>query len=448
MNQGNKLSLKKNLVIGLMLFAMFLGAGNVIFPPLLGQMAGEKLFIAIIGFLLAAVGLPFLAIVTIARVGDLQELGNRVHPVFSIVFAILIYTMLGPFFGIPRTATVSYEIGIYPFLSESFSAREWPLTIFSIVFFGITLFLALNPSKIVDRMGKFLTPILLIIIALFTIKSVLTPIGILETAQGVYGESTFFSSFVQGYLTMDVLAALILGIFIVNLYRDEGITERKEIVRSTLITGSIIAIGLSFVYISLSYIGATSTSAIGFQDNGGAILALSAQLLFGQGGAYILALIIILACLTTSIGLVLVISQFFNRIFPRVSYKAFVYFFSVAGALVANVGLTNLISIALPVLMIVYPLAIVLVLLSFIDKLFGQSSIVYITTIIFTFFVSVFEGVKAAGIVLAPIEKLLSKLPLYEFSMGWVVPAFVGLFVGVILHFIFNRKPVPMKINV
>lgn len=437
---NKKVPLKNNLVIGMMFFALFLGAGNVIFPPMLGQMAGQNLGVAMLGFLITGVGLPFLAIIATARNGDLQELSSRIHPVFGLVFSIIIYTMLGPFFGIPRTATVSYEIGIVPFLSESTSGAQWPLTVFSIIFFGITIALSLNPKKIVDVVGKILTPVLLLVIGFLAFKSFITPMGELGEPQGPYGTNAFSESFIQGYLTMDVLAALIIGILIINVYRDEGVTDRKEITRSMMIAGGVVAIGLSLVYMALSYIGATSLNAVGLQENGGAILALSSTALYGQLGAYILAVTIILACLTTSIGLVLSISQYFNKILPKISYQSFVWFFGIAGALVANVGLTNLIAIALPVLMTIYPLAILLVLLSFIDKFFNRNPIVYISTFLVTFSITIFDGLGVMGISIAPIQNLLSHLPFSTYSLGWVVPSIIGLAIGLILHFTLRKS--------
>lgn len=417
-----------------MLFALFLGAGNIIFPPHLGQMAGENFFTAMAGFLITGVGLPLIAVLAIAYSGGgLQTIASRVSPSFGIIFTIIIYMAIGPFFGIPRTATVSYEIGILPFLPEALVNAGLPLAIFTLLFFSVTVAWALNPAKLVDRIGKILTPILFLVIGALAVKSVLTPMGEIGLAQGDFIDHPFFRSFVEGYLTMDVIAALVFGTVIIQVLQGEGVTEKRAIMKAMIIAGSIAAIGLSLVYISLGFIGATSVSVIGLQVNGGVVLALTSTILYGTYGTLILALTIIFACLTTSIGLVSASGQFFTRIFPKISYKQFVFIFAGFSALVANVGLTKLISISVPVLMMVYPLAIVLIFLSLIDKLFARRSIVYILALIPTTFVSVFDGLLRAGIDITLVTTQLEKLPLFEQQIGWLVPALIGTVVGILI---------------
>lgn len=436
------MTLRKNFLIGLMLFALFLGAGNIIFPPLLGQLAGENLIIAMAGFLITAVGLPLVAVLAIANAGGhsgLQTIAGRVHPVFGIVFTMIIYMAIGPFFGIPRTATVSYEIGVVPFLSDRAALSDWPLALFTIVFFLITIALALNPAKLVDRIGKVLTPVLFVVISALAIKSILTPIGTIGQAQGDYITHPFFRSFVEGYLTMDVIAALVFGIVVVNALKAEGVTKKGPILKAMMVAGLVAVAGLTFVYISLSYIGATSADVIGMQENGGTILSLASTVLYGSAGTTILAVTIIFACLTTSIGLVSACAQFFNEIFPRLSYKIYVLIFAGFSAVIANVGLTELIAISLPILMMIYPIAIVLMLMSFIDKSFGRKPIVYILALSATAVVSIFDGLLVADINVKPVTKLLAHLPLYEQNIGWLVPALVGGLVGVIISF-FQKK--------
>ena len=428
-----------------MLFALFLGAGNIIFPPALGQGAGENLFIAMTGFLITAVGLPLLAVLAIANSntgeeGGLQTIASRVHPAFGVVFTMIIYMAIGPFFGIPRTATVSYEIGIVPFLSSGAADTRWPLAIFTIIFFSITIALALNPAKLVDRIGKLLTPVLFIVIGALVVKSFISPMGRVQDAQDEYITHPFFHSFVEGYLTMDVIAALVFGIIIINALKAEGITKKGPVMKAMVIAGLIAAAGLTFVYLSLSYIGATSVEAIGLQENGGAILALTSTVLYGVAGTAILATTIIFACLTTSIGLVSACAQYFVVIFPRLSYKTYVFLFAGFSAVIGNFGLTQLIAISLPVLMMVYPLAIVLMLMSFIDKSFGRQPIVYILALAATAFVSIFDGLKTAKIDVAPVTSILKHLPLYEQQIGWLVPAIIGAFIGIIISFFMPKR--------
>jgi LIVCS family branched-chain amino acid:cation transporter len=435
------LSIQKNFVIGLMLFALFLGAGNIIFPPLLGQMAGDELFIAMIGFLITGVGLPLVAVLAIANAGGgLETIASRVHPYFGVAFTMIVYMAIGPFFGIPRTATVSYEIGIIPFLPDSISNAHWPLALFTLVFFAITVSLALNPAKLVDRIGKVLTPILFLVIGALAVKSIVSPMGDIKQPQGDYVTQPFFRSFVEGYLTMDVIAALVFGIVVINALKAEGVTESRAVMKAMVFAGLVAAVGLALVYISLGFIGATSVSVVGLQDNGGAVLALASTVLYGPYGTIVLALTIIFACLTTSIGLVSACAQYFEHVFPRNSYKTYVFIFAGFSTIIANFGLTQLISISIPVLLMIYPLAIVLMLMSFVDKSFGRKPIVYILALIPTAVVSIFDGLKGAGINIKPVNDILGYLPLYEQQIGWLVPAIVGALVGVVFSPMFKKR--------
>lgn len=433
--------IKENLAVGLLLFALFLGAGNIIFPPLLGQQAGDHISLAMIGFLITGVGLPLLAIVAVAKAGgDLQLLASRVHPVFGIIFTSIVYLAIGPFFAVPRTGSVSYEIGIAPFLTEAANEHWAPLFITSVVFFALILYLSFNPSKLVDRVGKILTPVLLVVILVLAVKSFMTPMGDPGVAVGNYTNAPFYEGFVQGYLTMDVLGALVFGIVILQALRGMGMSDKKKQVKTTIFAGIVAAIGLAFVYISLGYIGNTSISAIGTSDNGGVIIAKSAQYLFGSFGSIILSLTILLACISTAVGLLTANAQFFNKLFPKISYKMFLIVFTLLSVAITNVGLSTIISTSLPVLLIIYPLAIVLMLLSLVDHFFKGGRVVYICALIPTFFVSLYDGLKEMKITFSAYENMLNAMPLYEQSLGWLVPALIGAFIGFIIHKLFQTK--------
>lgn len=427
--------MKENLAVGFMLFALFLGAGNIIFPPELGQNAGTEFIPSIIGFLITGVGLPLLGIIAVAKNGgDLQVVANRIHPLFSIIFTAVVYLSIGPLFAIPRTGAVTYEIGIAPFLSES--VKSSGLLITSIIFFTIVLYLSLNPSKMVDRIGKVLTPALLIVIALLAIKAFVTPMGEFGEPHGVYATNAFSESFIQGYLTMDVLASLVFGIVIVQALQAKGIKDRSRQVKTTIFAGIVAAIGLAFVYISLEYIGATSIDSIGYIGDGGSIIAQSAKALYGSFGNIILSVVIILACITTAVGLVSANATFFNKLFPKLSYKVLAVIFTLFSFVISNFGLSKLISITLPVLMFIYPIAIVLMFLVLFDQLFNRAPIVYSFALIATALVSLYDGIKTAGMSIGWYEDILTQLPLYDQSVGWLVPAIVGLVIGWIIHLI------------
>ncbi|MEH7113145.1 branched-chain amino acid transport system II carrier protein [Neobacillus niacini] len=428
-----KLPLKEVIALGFFMFALFLGAGNIIFPPLLGQQAGESLLSAIIGFLVTGVGLPVLAVYIIARSGgDLDGLSNRVHPSFAKVFPVIIYLTIGPLFGIPRTGTVTYEIGVAPFLSNDSSLG---LFLSTLVFFLITFWLALNPAKLVDRVGKVLTPILLLLIIIISIRGFSSPIGSMGEAVGKYQEGAFFGGFVEGYLTMDAIAALIFGVVIINRVKEMGIKTTSFIRSYTIKAGIIAGMGLSFVYISLSYIGATSADAVGMQENGGEILSSVTSLLFGPFGSIILALVITGACLTTSVGLVAACSEYLSQRFSRFSYPVVVTILCLFSFTMANLGLSQLISVSIPLLIMIYPIAIVLILLSFVHSYLPVSKTVYIGAIVGAGLVSLYDGLSTAGIEIAAISGGLAVIPLYTNGLGWLLPSVVGGLLGLLFRY-------------
>jgi LIVCS family branched-chain amino acid:cation transporter len=428
-----KLPFKETIALGFFMFALFLGAGNIIFPPLLGQQAGESLLSAIIGFLVTGVGLPLLAVFTIARSGgDLNDLSNRVHPGFAKVFPVIIYLTIGPFFGIPRTGTVTYEIGVAPFLPNDSSMG---LFISTFVFFLITYWLALNPAKLVDRVGKILTPILLLLIVVISIRGFASPIGSFSETVGKYRDGAFFGGFVEGYLTMDAIAALVFGVVVINRVQEMGIKTESFIRSYTIKAGIIAGIGLSFVYISLSFIGATSVEAVGMQENGGAILSSVTSLLFGPFGSIILALVITGACLTTSVGLVAACGEYLSQRFTRLSYPVVVTILCLFSFTMANLGLSQLISVSIPLLISIYPIAIVLILLSLLHSYIPVSSAVYIGAIIGAGMVSIYDGLTTAGIEAAPISTALTFIPLYTNGLGWLLPSIVGGLLGLLFQY-------------
>jgi branched-chain amino acid:cation transporter, LIVCS family len=431
--KNKTLAPKQILAVGLMLFALFFGAGNMIFPPFLGQSAGTNVWTAIIGFLITGVGLPLLGIIAIAKNGDLQTIASRVHPLYGIIFTIIMYLAIGPLFGIPRTGTVAFEIGVTPFLSETASKSIFSLLVYTVAFFGITAWLSLNPSKLVDRIGNIFTPALLIILAVLVIKSIITPMGEMQAPTGAYAEGPFFKGFIEGYLTMDTIAALVFGIIVIGSIQGMGVTNEKSLMKTCITAGLIAAAGLGAVYLSLAYIGASSTESIGQLDNGGAILSAASQHLFGPAGGIILGLAITVACLTTSIGLVSASAQYFHRLLPQVPYKTIVIILSLFSMVVANIGLTQLIQLSLPILVIIYPLAIVLILLSFMHNSFNGYSAVYIGALIPTGLISLVDGLTAAGMDVSGITDSLQFLPFFTEGIGWIVPAIAGAVIGFLM---------------
>ncbi|MFJ8518812.1 branched-chain amino acid transport system II carrier protein [Lysinibacillus xylanilyticus] len=426
-------------VIGTMLFGLYFGAGNLIFPIQLGQLAGTNFWFGLIGFLVTAIGLPFLGILAIGLSGSngLRDLASRVHPLFGVIFSLALYLTIGPFFAIPRTATVPFVVGFEPYIQAEHTTLL--LALFSFVFFAIVFYFSLNPAKIMDYIGKYLTPAFLIVLFILIIISIVKPMGHFQQPIGDYVDSAFMTGFKEGYNTMDALASLAFGIVVINAIKSAGISDRKEIAKATWKSGIFAMALMTLIYGLITYMGASSIDAVGTFDNGGLIFAAVADHYFGSYGAILLAVIIVLACLKTSIGLITSCSEFFHEVFPKISYKWFVFLLCIVSFTIANFGLTNIIKFAIPVLMFLYPIAIVLILLALCSSLFKNKQPVYAVAMIFTIFISVIDGYKAlvASIPTAKlsifdaIEKAYSNfLPFYDMGLGWILPALIGAFIG------------------
>ncbi|WP_138420237.1 branched-chain amino acid transport system II carrier protein [Aquibacillus sediminis] len=427
----------KTVVIGLMLFALFFGAGNLIYPPILGMEAGTSYWIAIAGFITTGVGLPILAVVAISLTKNKSaELGMRVHPMFSIVFSSVIYLAIGPFFGSPRAANVGYEMGVEPFLGGSGLTQSLILLIFTLAFYGLVFWLSLSPLKLVDRIGQWLTPALVIAIAALSIGAFFTLDTTIQEPAAKYQASPFFTGFVEGYLTMDAIAALAFGIIVVTAFSEQGVQANKKIVTSTIKAGLVAGIGLTVVYSSIGWIGAKMTANQTF-ENGGAILSAAAEQSFGPLGTAILGIIVLLACLTTSIGLTVACGQFFSNKF-QLPYVTVVTAITLASLLVANLGLNQIIAISVPVLVAIYPIAIVLILLTFLNA----STPISRGAILLTAFISLFDGLKEFGITIDLVQSLLENLPFFSIGMGWVVPAIIGGIIGGVIQFLTQKSTV------
>lgn len=427
--------------VGLMLFALFFGAGNLIFPAFLGQQAGENWFSAMLGFLLTGAGLPLLGVIAIgySNSRDVQVLASRVTPLYGILFASALYLAIGPLFATPRTATVSFEIGVVPYISEE--SKTLALALFSLFFFGVAYWLSLSPGKLVGRIGKILTPVLLVTIAILMGYAAMNPMGALTAPQGDFAIRPFAKGILEGYGTMDAPALLVFAIIVIDAVRAMGVDNRAELLRTTTIAGVVAATCLAVVYLMIGYMGATSVAGLGMQENGAAVLSKTAQFYFGNAGNILLSVIVFLACLSTAIGLIVANAEFFNRLCPGISYKTFVTIFTLVSMGFANKGLAGIISFSIPVLMLLYPLTVVIILLAFLHNLFGGGRIVYICTIFFTLIVGVLDAYKAAfGFSDETAAAINNALPLYDIGLGWVVPAVVGFILGCILNAVFKKK--------
>lgn len=423
------------IAIGLMLFALLFGAGNLIFPAAMGQNAGVNVWYAVLGFCVTGVGLPLISIAALGYSGclDLEEAAGRVHPWYGVFYSVVSYLAIGPCFAAPRTGTVSFEIAVKPFLG-SFSP-DIALPIFLLIFFLLTYWLAATPSKLVDRVGKILTPALLAVILLLIVQSFISPLGTPQAPTKNYATpvTAVMQGILDGYNTLDAIASFIFATLVISFVKEGGVTQPKAIMKQVLLSGSIAVALLAFIYIFIAKIGADSVTQLGILETGAPVLAGSAKILFGNLGAAILAVIVLLACLSTSVGLVTCCAAYFMRLLGHFSYKTYAVIFCVISYLVGLFGLKTIIVSTIPVLMFIYPLLVALICLIFLDKFFGGRQCVYAWTIAFTFVMATINLLETAGVNLGSFETMLQTyVPLHTFGMGWIPFAAVGFVIGLI----------------
>lgn len=429
-----KLSKEKMVVISFMLFSLFFGAGNLIFPPFLGQNAGNHTPLAMLGFLITAVLLPVLGVLVVAKYDGLDRLSRQVGKTFSLVFTLLIYLSIGPGLGIPRAASVPFEMAVAPYLPEGANLTVC-MAIYSFVFFLVALWLCLNPGKLVERIGYFLTPTLLILLCFVFFVFLFKGNVQVDVARTAYQEALFLKGFVEGYQTMDTIAALNFGLVIATTLGSFGLKEKNELMKHTVLAGIFAGSILALVYLMLSYMGMCSSGVYSIQENGAWTLRCIVFQLFGPVGAYLLAAIFTLACLTTSVGLINSISQYFSILFKKVSYRQWVCLIIAFSFLVCNLGLTTILSISIPILNAIYPVAIVLIILGFMKN----NSYVYPLVILGTATISVINALDLTGLSIPWITSLCRQLPFYQMGFGWIAVAVFMYFVSQAVGFAYNK---------
>lgn len=443
---------KNTWIIGFTLFAMFFGAGNLIFPPNLGQDSGQYFWPAILAFSLTGIGLPLLGVI----VGALDKDGyigsfNKISPKFSVIFLIIIYLTIGPLFAIPRTASTSFEMTVAPIAQTN---SNLALFIFTLIYFLIVLYLCINPNKMVDRIGSLLTPILLITILAMIIKG-FVDFGGNASSHGnsdVYQSnlSSFASGFTEGYLTMDAIAAIAFSMIVVNAVKVTGVKHADKIFKQTALAGLIAAVALLFIYISLGYLGnhmSISQSKLdelvsNDQNVGTYLLTNIAATGFGEFGKYLLGIIVALACLTTACGLIVSVSQYFNSILPKVPYKIYVIIFTLISFILANQGLNSVISMSVPVLSVIYPVAITVVLLILLARFVPTKPIAQQIPVIVVSILSILSVISTNGWYKM---NFIEMLPLKQHSLEWLPVAIIATIIGYIVAYFVKQSPIVYK---
>lgn len=435
---NKKLTHAEYVFVGSMLFGMLFGAGNLIFPVHMGQLAGSHFWGANFGFISTGVFMPFLALIAFGLSGSasLEELAGNVHPAFSKIFTVLLYLTIGPAFALPRTATVSYQIGIAPFVGD----QPLLLAAFTFVFMAVGLLFSLKPSKLIVYIGKGLNPIFLVFLAILMAAALVSPMGSIGSAlpQGDYVTHAFLTGFKEGYNTMDVLAMLAFSVVVIDTLKDLGIQDTSNITKDLLKVGVIVVLLMALLYTLITWLGTSSVGQLPVSANGGIALVQITHAYFGSVGGVLLAAIVTFACLKTAIGLITACSNTFVELFPgTLGYKAYCVAFAGVSFLIGNVGLTQIIVLAVPILMLLYPMAITLILSSFACALFGRDRRLYRWPMLlagiaaFGDMLSVLpKGVQGLGIIQSLLG-LYRQLPLFNLGMSWLLPTLAALVAAV-----------------
>lgn len=433
-----KLTIKELIEVASMLFGLFFGAGNLIFPIYMGQVAGRKIFIAIIGFLITGVGLPLLGVTAlgISKSDGLYSLSSKISKGYALFFTVVLYLTIGPFFAIPRCATTSFSVGIEHILPSS--NTNIYLLIFSLIFFLIVLYFSLRPGKILTWIGKILNPCFLFFLGVLLIVVLFesnTNVSTIE-ATGNYAFNPFMEGFLEGYNTMDALASLAFGVIVVEVIKELGISNPDDIAKSTMKSGLISCLLMALIYILVSIVGVKSRGVFNIASNGGIALGQIAKYYLGNVGLIILAITITLACLKTAIGLITSCSKTFSELFIKgPSYKMWVIIFTSISFIFSNLGLNTIINFSTPVLTFLYPLAIVLILLVFFSKYFKDNKKVYMWTIGFTSLGSIVELLFniSSEIINIPLLSLIERyIPFISIGLAWIPFFLIGLVIGLI----------------
>lgn len=358
-------------VIGFTLFSMFFGAGNLIFPPLLGTQAGSSTPAALLGLLITAVCFPILAVIAVARHGGLKTLAGYIHPKFALVFTVLVYLLIGPCVAIPRTASTSFEMAAAPFLQVDIDTLSWLRIIYSILFFAAALLVARKPTRLKDLLGRIMTPILLVLIAILFLGVLLRLPADIAAPRADYDSAAFLSGFTVGYQTMDILAALNFGIIISLNIEALGLHDSKSIARETMKAGGVAGLMLAIVYAATAYIGTICSARLPEVQNGAEVLTYAVHACFGIYGQVLMGVIFFIACFNVCVGLLCCCSEYFHELLPAISYQKWLFGFAGFSFIVSSAGLNFILEFSLPILSVMSPIAIGITLFGLIKRNHG-----------------------------------------------------------------------------
>lgn len=417
-----KLTRSQFLQLSIMLFGLFFGAGNLIFPPLLGNKAGSATFISLIAFCVTAVLFPVLGAIVVGKTNGLSNLAKRVGPMFSVVFTTAIYLSIGPGLGIPRAGSVPFEMAIAPYVPETLNLNIVRF-VYTLVFFTIALLICLKPNKLVERVGKFLTPTLLLMILFMFLRIVMMDKNI-ATPSGDYLKAPVTKGFLAGYETMDAVAALNFGFVIAQAIKRFGIEDENEVTRYEIKAGFLAGSVLFIVYAMLASIGMIGSQKFAGAENGAQVLSGSIKLVLGDFGLVLLAFIFTLACLTTCVGLITSGGEYFEKLFNnKLSYRAWVYIWTLFSFVMANFGLNKLLAFSVPLLQIIYPVALVLIVMGISHKYLNYSKVSYVSSAVVAVGLPLVEVLdKTFNVNFGFVTNFVKSLALYEEGLAWLLP--------------------------
>ena len=428
------------------MFSIFFGAGNLIFPPIIGKQAGTSVFTTMFFFSITAIIFPILGIVAVAKSDGLRNLANRVDPIFSIIFTIAAYLAIGPALAMPRAGTLPFEIAISPYIPANVS-KGLILFIYTTVFFGVVYWLSLNPSKLLGRISKVTSPIFLLLILMLFVGTFIKPVGGYMPPEPLYAKNMGLQGFLDGYLTLDALAGLNYGLVVVYVIKQKNILEESKIAKIVISTGIFAGILLFVVYMMLAHVGASSISKFPNTSNGAEILADVMKYLYGNFGAVLLACMFTVACLNIGVGLTTSLSQYFHSMVKRVPYKVWATIWVIWSYMLANLGLNKIMEYSVPVLLAIYPASLVLIVLALIDKYIKGSSTVYRFVIYPTVVISIIHTLDKINIEIPLASSLVKKLPLQSADLGWLSAAGICFVIGFIISKVIEKNTVNEAVN-
>lgn len=437
---------KELLMIGLMVFSVFFGAGNLIFPPIIGKQAGTSVFTTMFFFSITAIIFPILGVVAVAKSDGLRNLANRVDPIFSIIFTIAAYLAIGPALAMPRAGTLPFEIAISPYIPANVP-KGLILFIYTTVFFGVVYWLSLSPNKLLERISKITSPIFLVLILMLFVGTFLKPMGGYMPPEPLYAKNMGLQGFLDGYLTLDALAGLNYGLVVVYVIKQKNVLEESKIAKIVISTGIFAGILLFVVYMMLAHVGASSISKFPNTSNGAEILADVMKYLYGNFGAVLLACMFTVACLNIGVGLTTSLSQYFHSMVKRVPYKVWATIWVIWSYMLANLGLNKIMAYSVPVLLAIYPASLVLIVLALIDKYIKGSSTVYRFVIYPTVVISIIHTLDKINIEIPLASSLVKKLPLQSADLGWLSAAGICFVIGFIISKVTEKNTVNEAVN-